>query len=280
MAFPGLRPRVVTPMCSGRPRAQQMAPRCSWVLLNLTGARWQGEGAAGRGEGAAGSWGGGVKFPAQFDTDVCRAGRAGAGCCRGAGGGRPGTPVDATDARAADARGCHPTGVGVPVPAVAARHRRVQEHRPGRSVPHCSAGAGGGVGLPQTQARGGWEMGGWEMGVLWDSDPAVPLAGARWYPVPWTPLGASPRPRGCGIRRVPGSDTGMRWEPAAPQQVLWGRSPPSHSAPAPLGGGSVPTAPAGDHESPVTWGQGAAGDLIAGGGAVTPGAASDPTFNS
>ncbi|PKK17512.1 growth/differentiation factor 11 [Columba livia] len=32
----GAAPGVVTPMCSGRPRAQQMAPRCSWGPLNLT----------------------------------------------------------------------------------------------------------------------------------------------------------------------------------------------------------------------------------------------------
>lgn len=61
--IPGAAAGVVTPMCSGRPRTQQMAPRCSWVLLNLTGA-WQGEGAARATEG-------GEKFPAQFDTDVC-----------------------------------------------------------------------------------------------------------------------------------------------------------------------------------------------------------------
>lgn len=62
---------------------QQMAPRCSWVLLNLTGA-WQGEG--------GGLWKeGGGTFPAQFDTDVCerREGCTGPGAAVGLGeGGR------------------------------------------------------------------------------------------------------------------------------------------------------------------------------------------------
>lgn len=102
-----------------------------------------------------------------------------------------------------------------------------------------------------------------------------------------TRLGARDPPRGfaafpgaVGPGAFPALTQGCVGNRLAPEQVLRGRSPPPRSAQPRSAGGSVPAAPAGDHESPVTRGQGAAGDLIANGGAMTPGAASDPTFNS
>lgn len=74
-----------------------------------------------------------------------------------------------------------------------------------------------------------------------------------------------------GFAAPPSPTAGSRGEAAAPEQVLWGWTPP----PALL----VP-APAGHRQSPVLRGQGAAGGLIADGGAMTPRAAPDPTFTS
>ncbi|CAN0013762.1 unnamed protein product [Bubo scandiacus] len=69
----------------------------------------------------------------------------------------------------------------------------------------------------------------------------------RW----WYPAGC--RGPSSGLCCGPGAtEPPLCWEVAAPEQVLQGRTPPPRSARPRSAGGSVPAAPAGAHESPVT----------------------------
>lgn len=216
-------------------------------------------------------------------------GRLQPGCCRGAGGGRPGTPGSegclccGCSGLSSQRGGCPcPRGGRSPSPPLRASPWAGPTGVLGEASLAALPRPAEVRGCPENKPRAGgrWEGGSWmssEMQTWQDR-----CQGARWYPA-WCQgpsSGLCRSPGSCGTRCVPGSDAGMCWEPAAPEQVLRGRSPLPRSAQPRSAGGSVPAAPAGDHESPVTRGQGAAGDLIANGGAMTPGAASDPTFNS